>query len=194
MKPFKILTDDYFVGNFGSVEASDEVLRCCKRNFPDDDKLDSGALHGESESVVDERRRKCKTKGISIRQVNFIEQGLRNTITYINDMMWKMDLKHEWESSIQYTRYVGKGDFYGWHKDNHEHTSSVDDDRKISIVYCLSYEKDYTGAEFEIKESNGNIYKRKFDYGDFIVFPSDKLHRVNPLKSGDRTTLVGWYM
>ena len=191
MKPFKILTDDYFVGNFGSIEASDEVLRSCKRNFPDDDKLDSGGLGGDS--MIDNRLRKCKTKGISISQVNFIEQGLRNAIMYINDMKWKMDLKHEWESSIQYTRYVGKGDFYSWHKDNSEPTSSVGD-RKLSIVYCLSYKKDYTGAEFEIKESNGNIYRRKFDYGDFIVFPSDKLHRVNPLKSGNRTTLVGWYM
>ena len=191
MKPFKILTDDYFVGNFGSVEASDEVLRSCKKNFPDDNDLDVGAVRGEVNE--DLSIRKCKTKGIDISRVNFIEQGLRKAIIYINDMKWKMDLKHEWESSIQYTRYIGKGDFYGWHKDNSESTSSIGD-RKLSIVYCLSYEKDYTGAEFEIKESNGNIYRRKFDYGDFIVFPSDKLHRVNPLKSGNRTTLVGWYM
>jgi hypothetical protein len=191
MKPFKILTDDYFVGNFGSTEASDEVLRCCKINFPDDNDLDTGTVRGDV--TEDLSIRKCKTKGISISQVNFIEQGLRKAIIYINDMKWKMDLKHEWESSIQYTRYIGKGDFYGWHKDNSESTSSIGD-RRLSIVYCLSYEKDYTGAEFEIKESNGNIYRRKFDYGDFIVFPSDKLHRVNPLKSGNRTTLVGWYM
>jgi hypothetical protein len=191
MKPFKILTDDYFVGNFGSVEATDDVLKNCKINFPDDDILNPGGLG--SAGVEDHSIRKCKTKGISISQVNFIEQGLRNTIRYINDMKWKMDLKHKWESSIQYTRYIGKGDFYGWHKDNSEPTSSIGH-RKISIVYCLSYEKDYTGAEFEIKASNGNIYRRKFNYGDFIVFPSDKLHRVNPLKSGSRTTLVGWYM
>ena len=191
MKPFKILTDDYFVGNFGSIEASDEVLRSCKRNFPDDNDLDAGLVRDEGDE--DLSIRKCKTGGIDISRVNFIEQGLRNAIRYINDMKWKMDLKHEWESSIQYTRYVGKGDFYGWHQDNSESTSSIGD-RKISIVYCLSYEKDYAGAEFEIKESNSNIYKRKFDYGDFIVFPSDKLHRVNPLKSGNRTTLVGWYM
>jgi len=192
MKPFKILTDDYFVGNFGSVEATDEVLRNCQNNFPDDNNLDNAGVVRSGNFVEDHSIRKCKTKGIEISQVNFIEQGLKKTIININDMKWKMDLKHEWESSIQYTRYVGKGDFHDWHKDYYS-TSSIGH-RKLSIVYCLSYEKDYTGAEFEIKVSNGNIYKRKFDYGDFIVFPSDKLHRVNPLKSGNRTTLVGWYM
>ena len=106
-----------------------------------------------------------------------------------------MDLKHEWQASVQYTRYLGKGHFYNWHRDAYpKGESTVGFGRKLTIVYCLSYEKDYTGGEFEVERDDKTIYTRKFDYGDFIVFPARKLHRVIPLESGTRTTLVGWYM
>ena len=65
-------------------------------------------------------------------------------------------------------------------------------DRKITVVYCLSHKSDYVGAEFQIKTEN-STYTRKFDYGDFIVFPANRIHRVKSLKSGKRITLVGWY-
>ena len=33
----------------------------------------------------------------------------------------------------------------------------------------------------------------KFDMGDCIIFPSTAIHRVRPLKSGERTVISGWY-
>ena len=33
----------------------------------------------------------------------------------------------------------------------------------------------------------------KMDMGYVIIFPSDSLHRVRPIKSGKRISLVGWY-
>lgn len=192
MKPFKILTDDYFVGNFGSVEATDEVLRNCKKNFSDDDMIEGTIGDGRE---VDTKIRKCKTGGIPVDSINFINEGLKRTIMHVNDMRWKMDLKNEWESLIQYTRYRGEGHFYGWHQDSYrdgEYNAGVD--RQLTIVYCLSYKKDYSGGEFEVRRRDKSVYSRKFDYGDFIVFPAIQLHRVKPLKSGNRTTLVGWYM
>lgn len=190
-KPFKELTDDYFVGNFGIEEATDEVLRSCKRIHPSDSDLNEGEVGGYG---IDHNVRQCLTSSLSVHNFNFIEEGFRKIIENVNNMKWKIDLKHEWEGNIQYTRYIGEGHFYDWHQDSYEDPRWPGYKRKLTIVYCLSHKTDYEGGEFEVRRSDKSVYTRKFDYGDFIVFPATRLHRVKPLKSGNRTTLVGWYM
>ena len=195
MKPFKILTDDYFIGNIGSIEATDEIVRVCDRNFLNSSSTQEGSfVTTEGNFIVDHRMRKCKTNWIPTNQFNFIEHGLKSIVNNVNRMKWNMDLDNVWESNIQYTQYTGKGHFYDWHQDAYASKVELVKGRKISIVYCLSYKTDYVGGEFQIKRNDGTTYTRKFNYGDFIVFPSYIMHRVKPLKSGNRTTLVGWYM
>ncbi|BCU93901.1 MAG: hypothetical protein CM15mV3_1870 [Caudoviricetes sp.] len=53
--------------------------------------------------------------------------------------------------------------------------------------------EDYEGGELEIKVLPEETKKYKMDIGDVIVFPSDMWHRVTPIKSGTRVSLVGWY-
>ena len=192
MEAFKILTDDYFVGNFGSVAATDEMAKLCNEKY-EDSRLRDATVGGQEKP--DHSVRKCRTTGIVAHELPLIAVGLKKIIENVNDMRWKMDLKHEWQANVQYTRYLGKGHFYNWHRDAYpKEECDVGAGRQLTIVYCLSYEKDYTGGEFELERDDKTIYTRKFDYGDFIVFPACKLHRVIPLKSGTRTTLVGWYM
>lgn len=192
IKPFKELTDDYFVGNFGSTEATDILLKNCQIKFPDDsNNLVEATIH---DGERDLERRQCKTACIPINEFNFIEHGLKKIIENVNNLKWNMDLKNEWESNIQYTRYIGEGHFYNWHQDSYPEETHIGLHRKLTIVYCLSHKTDYEGGEFEVRRSDKSVYTRKFDYGDFIVFPAIRLHRVKPLKSGNRTTIVGWYM
>jgi len=47
---------------------------------------------------------------------------------------------------------------------------------------------DYKGGDFEIKD-DGLVELSK---GDMLVFPSDLLHRVNPVTEGKRTSLITW--
>ena len=56
----------------------------------------------------------------------------------------------------------------------------------------LSSKDDYEGGEFQVMMGN-KMFSYKMDVGEAIVFPSDCLHRVRPLKSGKRVSLVGWY-
>ena len=198
MKEFKHLTEDFFIGNLGSIESTDEVFNAvqCSEQFDKRQFLDANVGIGDS-SRQDYRKRKCNLKWLSVEKVNFIEQGLREIIKHVNNSSWNLDLENKWEANIQYTRYSGKGHFYDWHKDYHPpedySEKSVASIRRVSIVYSLSHKTDYVGGEFQIKTSNGETYTRKFDYGDFIVFPSTKIHRVKKLKGGERVTLVGWY-
>lgn len=196
MKAFKKLTEDYFVGNLGSIESTNEVLTSVKTAKHFDYLEETSAKVGDGNSTRNDYRiRNCFVKWFDVDNVNFIETGLRQIIRQVNSSSWNLNLEHKWQTKIQYTKYAGKGHFYNWHKDYYsfEESGVVKPLRKISIVYCLSYKTDYVGGEFQIKLSNGETYTRKFDYGDFIVFPSNKIHRVKKLKSGERVTLVGWY-
>lgn len=93
--------------------------------------------------------------------------------------------------NFQYTTY-NPDQHYTWHWDvafgwqNHQ--------RKISSVLFLSDPDDYEGGEFEICV-NGNlddIRSFKPKRGDCMFFASWMPHRVKPVTSGKRHTLVSW--
>jgi PKHD-type hydroxylase len=196
MKQKRIITEDFFIGNLGDIEASNEILNAYMQgvgsNIDSITKYDKEASVGNYE--YNEKVRKCHISWLDVTKTTFVEVGLRKIIENVNAMIWNYDLDHEWQSGIQFTKYNGKGEHYNWHKDYYEELKgSVITLRKLSVVYCLSKKSDYTGGEFQIRTSKGGVYTTKFDYGDFIVFPSNKLHRVKPLKDGNRITMVGWY-
>ena len=184
MKQKRVITEDFFIGNLGAPEATQEIIKSCPEflNYKE-------AKVGHHD-VPEHIHRKCLTSWLDVKQSNFIEIGLKKIINNVNDMIWKFDVKNEWSSNIQFTKYSVGGDHYDWHIDNFQGDCS---DRRLSIVYCLSKKSDYTGANFQIRKSDKSVYTTKFDYGDFIVFPSDKYHRVLPLKTGNRLTMVGWF-
>jgi PKHD-type hydroxylase len=195
MKEKKIITEDFFIGNLCDIEVTNEIreayLKTIGNSIEEITRYDSKALVGEHD--LKEKIRKCHISWMEVEECNFIENGLRYIIESANDIIWKKELLGHWHGDIQFTKYIGRGEHYSWHKD----TGLVKPpavDRKLSIVYCLSNKTDYVGGEFQIKTSKGQTYITKFDYGDFIVFPSDLVHRVKPLKSGTRITMVGWYL
>ena len=66
--------------------------------------------------------------------------------------------------------------------------------RKISCSIFLSDPEDYEGGELVFPgEYIVGKNSHKMDIGDVIVFPSDFHHKVNPVTSGRRIALVGWY-
>ena len=116
---------------------------------------------------------------------------LAHFIMSANIMTFGYDLDY-WSNYIQYTVYEGKGTEYGWHTDHAVSEFEEDRIRKLSISLCLSSKDDYEGGEFQIMMGN-KMFSYKMDVGEAIVFPSDCLHRVRPLKSGKRVSLVAWY-
>lgn len=198
----KIQTEDFLLGNFENKAATDSIVEAINADEFDADTFAEAGVGGDfddddEDAGINHNVRKCKTKWIPVDELNFIEQGMSQMIKHANNMMWDIKLNDEWDSDIQVTYYAGKGHFYNWHKDHYGDIYSQDEDddsiRRVTVVYCLSPKSDYTGGEFQIKQSNGKVYTRRFDYGDFIIFPSDRLHRVKKLKGGKRLTLVGWY-
>ena len=83
---------------------------------------------------------------------------------------------------------------------NQEDPNSHGKQRKLSVTLSLSDDKDYKGGELEFdfrnhdpdKKANTHILKEIKSKGSLVVFPSDVWHRVKPVKSGIRHSLVIW--
>ncbi len=119
---------------------------------------------------------------------------------WIKDLLWKY-VKNANEmnfqvnvnniSEIQFTEYRSEENgHYDWHHDVNW-SSENDFDRKLSVTVQLSDEKEYEGGNFEFDEIKTNVnFKSR---GTILIFPSYLRHKVNPVKSGIRRSLVAWF-
>lgn len=112
----------------------------------------------------------------------FCRNKLYYDINYVND--------------IQFTKYESfnngsPGGHYDWHHDlmlNNDRPF----DRKVSFVLQLSHPNEYSGGNFEFQEPYENVPEEAALRGSVIMFPSFVPHRVTPLESGTRYSLVSW--
>lgn len=124
---------------------------------------------------------------------NWIAGMMGHYINEANRNFFNFDLAG-WSDSIQYTEYRGKGTHYAWHCDSTDSKFTNIGVRKLSISLMLSAPEDYEGGEFQLMFDNGQqMQSFKPALGQAIIFPSYLKHRVRPLKSGKRISLVGWY-
>lgn len=97
---------------------------------------------------------------------------------------------------IQFTEYDSAyGGHYGWHEDLlwvPRNNSAIH--RKLSMVIQLAESHDYTGGDLEFEINDGKPDPKKLrQIGSTIVFPSFTRHRVTPVLTGKRYSLVTWY-
>ena len=83
--------------------------------------------------------------------------------------------------TFQFTEYQKTG-FYRWHKD--------DSNGRI-VTHIISLNKEYTGGEFQFMHHDQEVTIR-LNVGECYTFPSEVLHRVQPVLSGVRYSLVCW--
>jgi PKHD-type hydroxylase len=118
---------------------------------------------------------------------------------------WNFNWDHS--ESCQFTKYK-KGQYYDWHSDSWDKPYIREDRRdpshnkirKLSVTVRLSDPKDYKGGELEFdfrnmdpnKKSNIHKCKEILPKGSLVIFPSFVWHRVCPVKSGERNSLVIW--
>jgi PKHD-type hydroxylase len=99
------------------------------------------------------------------------------------------------EEDLQFTSYDRPGAFYTWHQDGLDATVA---NRKLSLVVQLSDPSQYEGGELEVFATAEHAHRGdpapdpSAARGTVVVFPSFELHRVCPLRSGVRHSLVSW--
>ena len=127
---------------------------------------------------------------------------------YIHQANQSAGWNFQWDFSeaCQFTKYV-KGQYYDWHCDSWDKPYTREEGhfsngkiRKLSVTVTLSDPKEYKGGELEFdfrnldpdKKPNIRKCKEILPKGSLVVFPSFVWHRVCPVKSGERKSLVIW--
>lgn len=104
-----------------------------------------------------------------------------------NDAHFNFDLLG-FKECAQFTIYDENGSHYNWHMDYGAGRMSV---RKLSIVVQITPPDQYEGGDLQLLYSNHPTVANK-SLGNAIVFPSYTMHRVTPITSGKRYSLVIW--
>jgi PKHD-type hydroxylase len=145
----------------------------------------------------EKKRRDCKISWITPeenKQTIEIFQLFWNIFTNTNMICnWNFDIK--FLENIQYTKYDSEN-FYDWHIDTIKEDESTT--RKLSMTFLLN--DDFEGGEFQLETKlpfPDDVTKKRYETiplkkGDFLIFHSDIPHRVTPITSGTRETLVAW--
>lgn len=97
----------------------------------------------------------------------------------------------------QFTMYDEPGSFYDWHQDG---LGGELAGRKLSLVVQLSEPEAYVGGELELfnivhemePDDAAAWGEAARERGSVIVFPAFEYHRVLPMTSGKRYSLVSW--
>jgi len=178
-------------------------------NFIDNQKIKketASVISSEGKSLSDPESRQCNIGWIE--DECWIGGFLWHYIGKANRLNFKYDISHIDSASIQLTEY-SKNDFFEWHVDDcitsrdgwdesvkSSNSKTVPEERewvrKLSFSLLLSNPENFTGGELELLAPTKNVFSPKPARGRLIIFDSTTLHRIRPIKSGLRKSLVGW--
>ena len=107
-----------------------------------------------------------------------------------NEIMKQLFLPQAFSSPIINKACQGGG--YGKHFDaSHMPTAIGSFKSDFSFTLMLSHKDEYEGGELEI--DSGEVTRQfKIGAGDAVIYPSNKLHQVLPVISGERIAYIGW--
>lgn len=146
-----------------------------------------GTILGDSENEHSDHRDSEISWLYENQETRWIHEKLVDYAVKANTAMWNFDI-WGFGDSLQYTKYFGDGGHYDWHLDIGPGVSN----RKMSCVLQLSTPEEYEGGQLQINRG-GPIVEVPKGLGTLVFFPSFLLHRVTPLSSGVRKSLVTWF-
>ena len=162
----------------------------------DEQFVDDGAVQqADGSFAVDEVVRRAAT--MSFGATHWVHSLPLHYAAMANDRNWRYDV-----SMVDATlliKYTGEG-HYNWHHDIVTVEGSDENPRpeyrKLSIVASLTDPSEFEGGRLRFKDMDGNEIddERVWAQGSVTVFPSYMRHQVEPLRSGERYTLVSWLL
>ena len=158
-------------------------------------KLEKSKLRTYGEGYAQNKQtRKSEICWISDPNLN---SELFNLVNVCNNDNWSYDL--DGCDAIQYGTY-SDGGYYDWHVDIEQKVKFIDGKylaRKLSMTIWLNDPDEYEGGELDIEVKGPHRDLRydtfKLSKGSILIFPSYMWHRVRPVTSGVRKSLVTWF-
>jgi PKHD-type hydroxylase len=169
----------------------------CKKiiaDYKNSEKQKATIFDTEKSNIELKSIRECYTSWIGIEnKSNWLYNKLVGQVINHNQRYFKFDLFGLVEK-LQFTYYKAPGNHYQAHVDS----SFNGKIRKLSAIVLLSNPKKFKGGELCLY--TGYDTKSKKDYevvklkqGMIVIFPSFTLHKVKPVTSGERYSLVSWF-
>ena len=174
-------------------------------NISEEDLIDGhvkndNVIEGNFDKKLDKEIRESKIIFLDDKKYPEIFDDLFRIVDRYNENIsqWRYDICLM--EDIQYGVY-SKGGFFDWHVDKYVSPIWISSknnwyNRKISISIFLNDPDEYEGGELDI-ETQGPLADPRYDTfklpkGSIVIFPSNKWHRVRPVTSGVRKSLVVW--
>jgi len=158
--------------------------------------LKAGKLSGPSaSSAEDSRLRDCQVAKVDLEHP--LVRTILDRLTEANKAWWQFDLTRL--QAAQFCVYRTDQHF-GWHSDSEleilPRPAERKEVRKVTAVLLLSDSSEYTGGNLELRDEAGVVYRSALlrTIGSVTVFPSHVFHRVTPIESGMRTSIVTWML
>lgn len=128
---------------------------------------------------------------VNVNRDNPIVEKVREVSKFANENYFKINIS-QYSKENHFVEY-GVGGKFEQHTDTIWNADVKDLDkkpiRKISCITLLN--DDFTGGKLALWYT-GNRYSFPFNRGDVILFPSYIQHKVDPVESGIRYSLVSW--
>ncbi len=168
-----------------NVFSKEEVLSI--RNLWNPENIYDSLLLSAEGTTEDQKLRQSSLNLINPEeQFLWIFQRLAQAAIEQNTQWFNFEL-HGLNEGLQLAKYV-KSDQFNWHMDYGGGLAST---RKLSLSVQLSGAEEYEGGDLQFM-INDKHYSMPRAAGTVIVFPTYMLHRVTPITSGTRMSLVGW--
>jgi|TARA_B100001093_G_C26702764_1_gene959830 PKHD-type hydroxylase len=157
----------------------------------------------ESKNMLSDEEKQHHSEKIRTSKTAFIkDMWLKKDLNYLvryANKSWNFNLS--FEEDVQFTEYEPRG-HYNWHNDAIKNPMNLKNMmRKLSIVVQLSKPENYEGGGFKFNlrgldsHTKDTIISPPPEFkqqGSVIVFPSFLWHKVEPITSGKRYSLVMW--
>ena len=161
-------------------------------------KINDQNLEWENGTVDDEVGSNSRKSNICWICEDDFRKTLFSAVNDHNRFYWNYDL--DLLEPLQYGIYP-EGGYYNWHIDSWQESININNkphNRKLSFTIFLNDPDEYDGGELDIevdgpqKDLRYHTFKRSM--GTIILFKSSSWHRVRPVTSGIRKSLVGWVL
>jgi len=131
-----------------------------------------------------------KTSKVKMIEYKYLKNHLDNLfkkIYMINQSHFDYDIFDPKEEDLLLYNVYKENREYDWHIDESNDSYT---DIKLTVLINLS-NLDYTGGEFCLNKSTEVMLKNEFNEpGDVILFKSHIMHKVKPVKKGQRNSLT----
>ena len=151
-----------------------------------DEEVEEAVMSSGSNNQENQLRKSSVQFISNTKETQWIYDKLAMVVQQCNMQTYGFDLLG-FQEKLQLAQY-GPEDHFHWHMDFGPREISH---RKLSITVQLTPENNYEGGDLLFRMNEREMAAPR-SQGTVVVFPSFVQHRVTPITSGERHSIVGW--